>query len=282
VAEHVVRVMPEPIALGGLVIHAIPAATDNLVWIAQCAETGDAAVIDGPDAENALAVCGSRGIRLTAVWNTHTHGDHVGINRDLQRRGRIPGLDVVGPRAVAAAVPGITHPVDEGDEVRLGSHVARVMRTDGHLTGHVSFVVGEALFCGDTLFAGGCGYLFDGPPAAMFDSLLRLAALPAETLVCCAHEYTEDNLRFARSVEPDNAALIDRIGRVAAIRAEWRCTLPSTVAEERATNPFLRPGSPTILRRLREELPEADLSTPVAVFTATRALKDTKRYRSAP
>ncbi len=263
---------------GALRVHRVPAARDNLVWIAECVETGDCAVVDGPSADEALAYAQAHGLRLVAVWNTHTHGDHVGINRDLERRGLLAGLRVVGPARAAADVPGLSQPVDEGDSVTLGALTARVMLTEGHLNGHVSYVLGDVLFCGDTLFAGGCGYLFDGPAETMFRSLVRLAELDGATRVCCAHEYTQDNLRFARSVEPDNAALAERIERVAAIRARGGCTVPSTIAEERATNPFLRPGSPSLRAEVARQLPGADLSTPAATFAATRRLKDTKAY----
>jgi hydroxyacylglutathione hydrolase len=153
------------------------------------------------------------------------------------------------------------------------------MLTEGHIDGHVSYVFGDVLFSGDTLFAGGCGYLFDGPPEAMFGSLTRLSALDPATRVCCAHEYTQDNLRFAWSVEPDNDALADRIRRVWALRAEGRASVPSTIAEERATNPFLRHHSPTLRASVAKAFPDRDLSTPEAIFAATRALKDRKDYR---
>jgi hydroxyacylglutathione hydrolase len=273
---HVVTV-PEPpfAAMGGrLIVHQIPAATDNLVWLLVCAETGEAAVVDGPDASGALEAVHRLGVRLVAVLNTHTHGDHVGINRDLQARGLLSDLRVFGPAAAAGDVPGLTDPVDEGGVARFGNLDGAVLRTDGHLDGHVSFVFGDALFCGDTLFTGGCGYLFSGRPDLMFRSLMRLAALPPDTRVCCAHEYTQDNLRFAWSVEPDNAALASRIQAVWAKRAAGRCCVPSTIAEERATNPFLRPGSPSI--RAAVGLPAG---TPLEVFTAARALKNQKLYR---
>lgn len=282
---HVVTVADPPFSAldGRLVVEAIPAATDNLVWLVTCAATGATAVIDGPDAEGVLAALDADGRSLGAVLNTHTHGDHVGINRDLIARGRLPAV-VIGPKAVADAVPGITRGVDEGDTFAIGAVSVRVMRTEGHLNGHISYVFGDGdapvLFCGDTLFAGGCGYLFDGPPAAMFDSLMRLAAFPAETLVCCAHEYTLDNLRFAWSVEPDNASLAERIRGVRARRAEGRATVPSTIAVERSTNPFLRPGATTLQGMVRRAIPEADLSTFAAVFAATRKLKDGKAYKA--
>jgi hydroxyacylglutathione hydrolase len=279
---HVASRPPEPWHTrgGGLEVRGIPVGEDNYSWLAICRETGEAAVVDGIEADPVLECAAACGARLTTVLNTHTHGDHVGINRDLQRRGLLSSMRVVGPAAVAEAVPGITDPVDEGDEVRIGQVKGRVLRTDGHLDGHVCFLFGDALFCGDTLFAGGCGYLFSGPPAKMFDSLMRLAVLPGETRVFCAHEYTQDNLRFAWSVEPDNAALAERIRRVWALRREGAATVPSTIALEQATNPFLRPGSKTLQRRVAEELPDVSLMTFESVFAATRRLKDLKRYRA--
>ncbi len=279
---HAVTRPPAPFetADGALRVHLVPDARDNLVWIAQCVATGRAVIVDGPTAGPALEHAAAHGIDVVGVWNTHTHGDHVGVNHDLQRRGRLDGLEVVGPAKRASEIPGLTTPVGEGDVVRIGEVEGRVMLTEGHLDGHVSYVVGDVLFCGDTLFAGGCGYLFDGPPSKMFDSLTRLAALPGETRVCCAHEYTQDNLRFAWSVEPDNEALAERIRRVWTIRGEGGSAVPSTIEEERATNPFLRPGSPSLLAALAAADAEADLTTPERVFAATRRLKDTKAYRS--
>ncbi|MBX2797516.1 MAG: hydroxyacylglutathione hydrolase [Myxococcales bacterium] len=280
---HVVSQPREPFATasGAGRVHQVPAASDNLVWILECTATQQAAIVDGPTAGEALEACEALGLTLAAVWNTHTHGDHIGVNRDLQRRGLLQGLQVVGFAGRRDDIPGITHPVVDGDTVQLGELTGRVMLTEGHIDGHVSFVVDDVLFCGDTLFAGGCGYLFDGPPSTMFDSLLRLAALPGGTRVCCAHEYTQDNLRFAWSVEPDNAALVQRIRQVWDVREQGGCAVPSTIDDERATNPFLRPGSPTLKAAVAAALPHVDLSTPAAVFAATRQLKDTKAYRQA-
>lgn len=281
--QHVVtRPNPPFLAMGGaLEVHQLPAMEDNLVWVLVCTATREAAVVDGPSAAEALACMEQHGLRWTTVLNTHTHLDHIGVNVDLRNRGLLDRFRVVGPKLVAHNVPGLTEAVDEGDVVRIGQVEGRVMRTEGHVDGHVSYVFGDALFCGDTLFAGGCGYLFDGPPAKMFDSLLRLAELPGETRVCCAHEYTQDNLRFAWSVEPDNEALAARIKAVWALRAEGRCAVPSLLEEERATNPFLRPGSATLRARVAELMPERVLSGPAEVFAATRALKDSKAYRAA-
>lgn len=281
--SHVVSIPNAPFtALGGRIrVHQIPAATDNLVWLVECTATGVTAVVDGPGAGEALDYCAEHGLELTVVLNTHTHGDHIGVNRDLARRGLLDGMRVVGCADRAAEIPGINEPVSDGDEVRLGELTAAVWLTEGHLDGHISFVFeGEdgVVFCGDTLFTGGCGYLFDGPAHVMHASLTRLASLPDGTRVCCAHEYTEDNLRFAWTVDPANEALAERIREVWARRAEGRCTVPSTIALERKTNPFLR--SKPLVRALCQSSPRADLSTPAAIFAAARSLKDTGAHKA--
>ncbi len=267
---------------GAVEVHQIPAWEDNLVWVVACTATRAAAVVDGPPETDALlAYCAAHDLELGTVLNTHTHWDHIGINKGLRKVGLLGSMRVFGPRRAAKDVPGLTDPVDEGDTVQVGEATGRVMLTEGHMDGHVSLVFDDVLFCGDTMFAGGCGYLFDGPPQKMHDSLTRLAALDGATRICCAHEYTQDNLRFAWSVEPDNEALAARIRRVWALRAEGGCAVPSTLAEERATNPFLRPESPTIRAHVAAALPGQPLDTSAAVFAATRALKDTKAYRAA-
>lgn len=265
---------------GRLTVRQIPAWVDNLVWLVTCNETGETAVVDGPEAGGVLQACEAEGLRLTTILNTHTHGDHIGINRDLERRGLLAGLTVVGPGSRPGDVPGLTKGVGEGDSVTLGACTGRVMLTEGHIDGHVSYVFDDLLLCGDTLFAGGCGRLFDGPPAKMHDSLARLAALPDATRVCCAHEYTQDNLRFAWSLEPGNEALAARIREVWALRAEGGCTVPSHVATERETNPFLRSDSPELVASVRAAMPDAALDDALAVFTATRALKDRGEYKA--
>ncbi len=279
--QHVVTKPNEPYvsADGALEVHQVPAWKDNFVWIAVCAKTREAAAVDGPEAEGALAYCEAHGLKLTTILNTHTHPDHIGINMDLEKRGLLSGMRVFGARKKASDVPGLTDPVDEGSVVRVGEVEGRVMLTEGHIDGHVSYVFGDVLFCGDTLFAGGCGYLFDGPPEKMFESLTRLTALDPTTRVFCAHEYTQENLRFAWSVEPDNDALAERIRRVWALRAEGRATVPSTIADERATNPFVRHGSETLRHNVAAAWPDRELGTPEAIFAATRALKDRKDYK---
>ena len=273
--DHAVQTIDGPWSLldGRAEVHLVPVARDNLVWVLVCTETREAAVVDGPpDASGVLALCERIGAELVAVWNTHTHWDHIGVNEDLERRGLLAGLEVFGPARAAADVPGLTQPMDEGSTARVGAIEASVWRTEGHLDGHVSYVLPGAVFCGDTLFAGGCGRLFDGPPETMFRSLLRLASLPPETLVFCAHEYTQSNLAFAAFVEPDNAALLERIEAVRELREAGRCTVPSTIAVERSTNPFLRPGSRTLVERVASR--GASVRTPSEVFASLRSLKD--------
>jgi hydroxyacylglutathione hydrolase len=263
---------------GALEVHQIPAASDNLIWLL-AAPNGEAAAVDGPDAEGVLDYCKARGLTLTTILNTHTHGDHIGINRDLAERGLLEKIRVVGPNGAAQDVPGITEPVGDGDRITFAGASADVLLTEGHINGHISYVLDGVLFCGDTMFGAGCGYLFDGPPAKMWKSLSRLAALDGATPVCCAHEYTQDNLRFAFSVEPDNADLVRRIRSTWALRRDGGCSVPSTIAVERSTNPFLRHASPTLRERVAQAMPDRTLLGPEDVFAATRALKDRKDYK---
>jgi hydroxyacylglutathione hydrolase len=279
--SHVVS-QPQPpfqSATGRFEVHQIPAAHDNLVWLLVCQCTGAVAVVDGPDAEGTRAYCRAHGLRLSHLLNTHTHGDHVGINRDLARDGTLSTLEVIGPAKVRADVPGLTRAVDDGDTIEVGACRARVLLTEGHIAGHICFLFDDVLFSGDALFAGGCGRVFSGDYAAAFAGLSRLRELPEQTQVCCAHEYTQDNLAFALSLELDNAALRERARHVAELRGEGRSTVPSHIGEERATNPMLRWDSTELQRELRRQMPEADLSTPLAIFTATRKLKDRGDYR---
>ena len=279
--SHVVRVPPAvfSIAGGALQVHALPAASDNLCWLLVDPVASQAWVVDGPDAAATLAACERLGVRLVGVLNTHTHGDHVGINRDLLRQGLLEGLRVTGARATAAAVPGLTEAVEDGDEITVAGATALVLRTDGHIDGHLCFHFDGAIFCGDTLFTAGCGRLFDGPASAMFASLSRLRQLPDATRVCCAHEYTWDNLRFAWLVESGNTALADRVVQVRAGRSEGRSAVPSTIGEERATNPFLRWDVATVRAAVIAAWPGQRLTSDVDVFAALRAWKDRGDYR---
>jgi hydroxyacylglutathione hydrolase len=223
----------------------IPAFSDNYIWLVR--EGRHAAVVDPGDAAPVLAYLESEGLTLSAIVTTHHHGDHVGGNAALLARFPVP---VFGP--ARETIPGRTHALAEGDEITvpgLGWKL-RVLDIPGHTAGHIGYVGSDAdggvAFVGDTLFAGGCGRLFEGTPAQMADSLGKLAALPAGTRVYCAHEYTLANLRFALAVEPGNVALQARLRRDQDQRDRGLPTVPSTVAEERATNPFLRAGEPDV------------------------------------
>jgi hydroxyacylglutathione hydrolase len=270
---------PFPSRSGAFEVHQIPAASDNLVWLMVCRASGHCAVVDGPSAEEALAYAAEHGLRIDTVLNTHTHGDHVGVNVDLARRGLLQGMQVIGPYAAREEVPGLTRGVRHDDTLQVGEVSGRVIVANGHIRAHVCFLFEDVLFAGDALFAGGCGRVFTGDFAASYEGLARLAALAPETRVCCAHEYTEDNLAFALSVEPENQALIERKARVRELRAQGGCAVPSTIAEELATNPMLRWSSPALITHVCEQSGNPSLSAPLDVFTATRKLKDSGRYK---
>jgi hydroxyacylglutathione hydrolase len=215
-----------------------------------------------------VAALEERGWSLTHILNTHHHADHAGGNLELKRR---TGCRIVGPRADAARIPGIDVEVGDGDAFELGSHRIEVFDTPGHTRGHIVyfFPQDDVAFVGDTLFSLGCGRLFEGTPAQMWSSLTKIMSWPERTRLYCAHEYTQANGRFAVTVEPGNRALAERVAEVAKLRAAGKPTVPSTLALEKATNPFLRPAS----RNLRETIGLAGASD-VEVFAKTRALKD--------
>ncbi|MEM1022652.1 MAG: hydroxyacylglutathione hydrolase [Myxococcota bacterium] len=276
---HAVQTLTPPLRSrsGDLVVHQIPAWQDNFIYLLVHQPSGACAAVDGPEATPALDKAKTLGLSLDTIFNTHTHFDHIGINRDLLEKGRRLRR-VVGARKKASEVPGLTEAVEDGSQVDFGGLLGDVMLTEGHIDGHVCFLFEDLLFSGDTLFAGGCGYLFDGPPAKMHASLQRLAQLDPDTKVLCAHEYTQDNLRFAWSVEPGNPALAERIRQVWALRAEGKATVPTTIGLERATNPFVRSDSAEIKARVEAALGRR-LSSQEEVFAATRELKDRKDYR---
>ncbi|MBV72295.1 MAG: hydroxyacylglutathione hydrolase [Myxococcales bacterium] len=277
---HVVQVPNEPalVCNGRLTLHQIPSAHDNLIWLLVCNETGDCAAVDGPDGTAVAEYCTRHNFRLTKILNTHTHPDHIGINRDFERQGLLGTLRVFGSEARQNDIPGITDPVGEGDTVSIGVVSGDVWLTEGHLDGHISYLFDDILLCGDTLFAGGCGYLFDGPPQKMYDSLMRFSNLAPMTKVCCAHEYTLDNLLFARSVEPKNRHLTERLASVQRLRHTGRSTVPSTIEIELMTNPFLRSGSLEL--RAHVLTPANQNATDAEVFAKTRELKDQKLYKT--
>ena len=262
-------------------VERIPTLRDNYTYLIVDDATREAAVVDAPEAAPVVERIEKLGVRLTKVLSTHHHPDHSAANPELAARYRVP---VFGHQSDANRLPGFTDGLAEGDHVRVGNLVAGVLFIPAHTRGHIAYVFPSALFCGDTLFAGGCGRLFEGTPAMMHEALnVKLARLPDATRVYCGHEYTENNLRFALTLEPGNPALVERMARVRAVRAtvasDWHqaseaeMTVPSTLGEERATNPFMRAHSAELQASVRARLPETP-NDPIAVLGAVRALKD--------
>jgi len=228
----------------------VPAFSDNYLWLVHDAPSGETAVVDPGDAAPVLAEADRRGWRITQVWNTHWHPDHTGGNLAIKAA---TGARISAPSS--EKIPGRDVTLKEGDTVRLGNHVGRVIEVPGHTLDHIALLFDEQriAFVGDTLFAMGCGRLFEGTPAQMYRSLQRLAALPGDTKLYCAHEYTLANARFAVHAERDNAATAERLFAVEALRRDGKMTVPTTVAQERETNPFVRATDEHAFARLRKE-----------------------------
>jgi hydroxyacylglutathione hydrolase len=258
----------------GLTLTPLPAFDDNYLWLLDNGR--EALVVDPGDAAPVAAALDARGLTLAGILLTHHHGDHVG------------GVDALRPRLqgpiYAPAGEKMPEPVTRvhgGQTVDLLGLRFAVMDVPGHTAGHIAYFAAQVpggdplLFCGDTLFSAGCGRLFEGTPAQMHASLQSLAALPGQTRVCCAHEYTLSNLRFALAAEPGNARLAEHAGRCQALRAEGRPTLPSTIALEREINPFLRCAEPALAEAARAHGAATD--DPVEVFAALREWKNNYR-----
>jgi hydroxyacylglutathione hydrolase len=228
----------------------IPVLSDNYIWLVHDAASGETMVVDPAVAEPVLDAAAARGWTITAIWNTHWHPDHTGGNAAIKAA---TGATVYGPAAEAARIPTLDVHLAEGDIVRLGAHIATVLETPAHTAGHITFHFADdaIAFTGDTLFAMGCGRLFEGTAEQMFANMQRLSTLPDETTVYCAHEYTESNGRYALVAEPDNAAIIARMADVVAARARGEATVPTSIGLERATNPFMRATSAAMLAERR-------------------------------
>lgn len=250
----------------------VPVLQDNYSWLVIDEADRTAAIVDCAEVAPVLEAARAEGVRVTAVLSTHHHFDHVGGNEELA--GKTP-VRVYGNADDAARIPALTDGVRAGDRVHLGRSVAEVLFIPAHTSGHIAYHFPRegVVFTGDTLFAAGCGRLFEGDPGQMMASLGRLAALPDDTRVYCGHEYTVRNLEFAATLEPGNRAIADKLAWARACRAEGRPTVPTTLASERATNPFLRWSSPELRASVRERCPEAG-DDDLAIFACTRRLKD--------
>ena len=254
-------------------VHPIPAFDDNYIWLLTEPPGREAVVVDPGDADPVLEHLTAAGLRLRAVLVTHHHGDHVGGLAELAQV--FPGLAIIGPRD--PRIRALTERVGEGETIQPPGLATRftVLDVPGHTSTHIAFLGAGALFCGDTLFTGGCGRVFDGTFEQLSASLRRIADLDPHTQCYCAHEYTLSNLGFARWVEPDSPALLTRIAAAEATRADGLPTVPSSLADELATNPFLRTGEPLVIAAA-ERFAGHRLTGHAAVFTALRRWKDAK------
>jgi hydroxyacylglutathione hydrolase len=234
-----------------LEIVRIPALSDNYIWLAHDPESAETVVIDPAVADPVLAEAARRGWQITQIWNTHWHPDHIGGNAAIKAA---TGCMVTAPATEAAKIPTLDRAVRGGDVVTIGDVEAEVLEVPAHTAGHIAYHLPteNVAFVGDTLFAMGCGRLFEGTAEQMFANMQRLAALAPDTLIYCAHEYTLANGRFALTVEPDNVALAERMAQVEAMRANGEPTIPTTIALERATNPFMRAASADELAARRQ------------------------------
>ena len=252
-----------------LIVHQFPCLSDNYGYLVHDPQSGETVAIDTPDADAYLAEAEKRGWQITQIWNTHWHPDHAGGNEAIKAQ---TGCLVVAPEGDAARIAAIDRTVEQGDIVALGAFEATVIDVGGHTLGHVYYYLpgAEIAFVGDSLFALGCGRMFEGTAAQFWDSLKRIKALPPQTLIYCAHEYTAGNARFALHADPDNAELAAYVSEIEAKRARGEPTVPTRLERELATNPFLRADDPAMQQRWGG-------GDAVATFAALRAAKDSFR-----
>ncbi len=248
-----------------LEVHQFPCLSDNYGFLLHDPDSGETACIDTPDGAEYLKQAEAKGWRITQIWNTHWHPDHAGGNAAIVKA---TGAKVIAPQEVERISP-IDRVVAHGEEVSLGAHTARVIDVSGHTNGHIAYHLPQdaIAFVGDSVFALGCGRMFEGEPQQFWDSLERIKALPPETTLYCAHEYTQANARFALHVDPDNAELQSYAKDIDAARARGEPTVPTQLDRELQTNPFLRADAAEMRRRWGGK-------SPAATFAALRAAKD--------
>lgn len=255
----------------GVEVHLVPCLRDNYAYLVHQPGRAEALVVDASEEAPVLAALGKLGLTPVAILATHHHHDHVGGNQGL--RARFPELRVYGHRSDRGRIPGQTDELDDDAELTVAGVELKALHIPGHTLGALAYVAEGAAFTGDTLFAAGCGRLFEGTPAQMYRSLnTTLGALPDDTRIYCGHEYTVNNLRFAQLLEPHNADISSKLAWAQAQREQGRPTLPSTLAEERRTNPFLRVAEKDVVQGVSERL--AQDRSPQAVLAAVRAMKD--------
>ncbi|MCB2064263.1 MAG: hydroxyacylglutathione hydrolase [Novosphingobium sp.] len=249
-----------------LQVHQFPCLSDNYGYLLHDPDSGETACIDTPDAEAYLREAAANGWQITQIWNTHWHPDHAGGNEAIKAA---TGCTVIAPVGEVDKIAGIDRAVGQGDTVEIGAYTAQVIDVGGHTMGHIAYHVPEAgiAFVGDSVFALGCGRMFEGTAPQFWESLSRVKALPPETLLYCAHEYTASNARFAVHADPDNAELADYVAEITDKRSRDEWTVPSRLERELATNPFLRADDPAMQARWGGNAPHE-------TFAAIRAAKD--------
>ncbi len=247
----------------------LPVLSDNYIYLINEPVSGVLAAIDPAEFEPVAAWCKAHNRQLTHILNTHHHWDHTGANLELKAAF---DCQIIGPAYDAGRIPGIDIEATEESPLQLGSLMIRVLFVPGHTLGHIAYIVDDAIFCGDTLFGAGCGRLFEGSPKQMWQSLNKILQLNDNKMFYCAHEYTVSNLMFSLEIDPDNADLQDRLHRANELRLKGKPTIPGTLAEERATNPFLWPLNADFRKSyaMKHSLPD----DPVSVFAHIRAAKD--------
>lgn len=263
------------LADGGMVraveVHLVPCLKDNYAYVLHRRDSTNAIVVDASDEAPVLGALGRLGLKPIAVLATHHHHDHVGGNAGLLSR--YPELRVFGHRTDRGRIPGQTDFLENGQEFDVAGISLKVLHIPGHTLGAVAYVAEGAAFTGDTLFAAGCGRLFEGTPSQMYESLhSTLGALPDDTRIYCGHEYTLSNLKFAESLEPHNPEILKKLAWAKALREKGEPTLPSTLREERLTNPFLRVAEKEVIAKVQERLTQD--RSPQSVLAAVRAMKD--------